>query len=355
MSTKKLAQLSFLLVFALFVLLFPSVCKSAIDSGLRLCRTSVLPVLFPFFVFTNLWSEFGLTVELSKKTERAISRLLRLPGCCSSAIVLGYLGGYPIGAQIISSLSEKELITKKQAEHCLMFCNNAGPGFILGIIGNGLFQDIRYGFILLSIHWISALIIGLLFRAKTATNSLPITTVTAPIQSIYSCVTKSVQKAGVITISVCTFIMFFSLFTGFLTHIFSDVLHSPFVSLALGSIELTNGIEMLNTNQSNVIWIFIATAILTGWGGICVHCQTLSILSNLPLSPKSYWIGKLLHAIFSGILAALVAPLLFPQEAILCNRIYLISIIALILACILFMISKKFLWKKGHPSYIIGP
>lgn len=355
MSTKKLAQLAFLLIFALLVLLFPSISNSAIDHGLRLCKTSVLPVLFPFFVLTNLWSEFGLTVELSKKTERIINRTFHLPGYCSSAMVLGYLGGYPIGAQIVSSLFKKEMITKKQAEHCLMFCNNAGPGFILGIIGNGLFQSIQYGFIMLLIHWTSSIIIGLLFRAKSAATAAPTAAVQSPTQSIYSSVTKSIQNAGTTTVSVCTFILFFSLFTGFLMHILSAVKHSPFVSLVLGFIELTNGIEILKTKQSHSIWIFISAAILTGWGGICVHCQTLSILSDLPLSSKQYWIGKCLHAIFSGILAVLVVPFLFPQESSLFNRIYRICIIVLILAFMLFVISKKFLWKKGHPSYIISP
>ena len=68
-----------------------------------------------------------------------------LPPQGASALVLGMLSGYPVGAQTAASLYASGQLTKEETERLLGFCSNAGPAFIFGMVG-GLFMDsIRAG------------------------------------------------------------------------------------------------------------------------------------------------------------------------------------------------------------------
>ena len=58
-------------------------------------------------------------------------------------------------------------IEKDEAEHLLSFCNNAGPSFILGVVGLGCFQSLRVGAILYTIHALSAGLVGMLLPLCT--------------------------------------------------------------------------------------------------------------------------------------------------------------------------------------------
>lgn len=69
-----------------------------------------------------------------------------------------------------------------------------------------------------------------------------------------------------------------------------------------GILEITGGIEQLASAslQQNLILPIVAT--LLGFGGLSVAMQVASIISHTDLSMKPYWIGKLLHGLFAGLL-----------------------------------------------------
>ena len=48
---------------------------------------------------------------------------------------------------------------------------------------------------------------------------------------------------------------------------------------------------------------------ITAWGGLCVHCQTLSVIGDL--SSRWHWAGKALQALFSLFLALAASCLLY--------------------------------------------
>ena len=55
-----------LLLFSVLLLSCPSAAQQAIQSGLSICRDAILPVLFPFFVVTELLISFGFTQFLEQ-------------------------------------------------------------------------------------------------------------------------------------------------------------------------------------------------------------------------------------------------------------------------------------------------
>ena len=68
---------------------------------------------------------------------------------------------------------------------------------------------------------------------------------------------------------------------------------------ALGFIELTGGVVRLGSSPSDFVW----AATLLGWGGLSVHGQTAAVLAGTGLRMDRYFLGKLLQAAVSAVLA----------------------------------------------------
>lgn len=132
------------------------VVAAAVSQGLTLCIQVLLPSLFPFFVLSNLLVLSSVIQRLTPLFCRPMEALFHLPGSCAPVLLLGAVGGYPVGAKTVSALYQQRLCTREEALGTLRFCNNAGPAFLIGSIGGGLLNDTRLGMRLLFIHLLSA-------------------------------------------------------------------------------------------------------------------------------------------------------------------------------------------------------
>ena len=126
-----------LLCATLSLMLYPQDSMSAAREGLKLCYNVIIPSLFPFFVLSALVVDLGVAGYIGRALEGLMRPLFNVPGACASAFVLGFVGGYPVGARTALSLYQKGMCTKTEAERLLSFCNNSGPAFILGVVGAG--------------------------------------------------------------------------------------------------------------------------------------------------------------------------------------------------------------------------
>lgn len=74
-----------------------------------------------------------------------------------------------------------------------------------------------------------------------------------------------------------------------------------FISLFSGFIEITTGLKMLSGLSDIPLNIRLAAiSAVLGWGGISVHMQIYSVISNTNLSIKPYLIGKFLQSLISA-------------------------------------------------------
>lgn len=294
-----------LLTAALF-LLCPEVVAAGAGRGLSLCVRSVLPALFPFFVLTDFWVRSGSAAQLSRAAEPVMERLFHLPGSAASAVLLGAVGGYPMGARTAAQLYQNGSLSRQDAEQALYFCNNAGPAFAVTVLGMCVFRSRLAGAVLYILHLLSALLVGLLLRPCSAPHAA---CKSAPImqQPLIPSLTEAIAQAGSTAVQVCSFILFFSILSGFL----------PDFPLWQGLLELTGGAESLAAASWTPVLKFAAAAFFLGFGGICVQLQSLSILRQAGLSSRSVCIGKLLQGLISCLLALLLGPLLpLPQSCL---------------------------------------
>ena len=96
--------------------------RGALD-GIDLCISVLIPSLFPFFVLSIM-----LTGALSGqviKCLQPVGAICKMPPGSESLLAIGFLGGYPVGAQSVSQLFQQGKLSTLQAMRLLGFCNNA--------------------------------------------------------------------------------------------------------------------------------------------------------------------------------------------------------------------------------------
>ena len=297
-----------LLLTAVSLLLLPGTAAAAAQSALNLCAGTLLPSLFPYFVLTELWVRLGIAGRMGRAAGPMMAPLFHLPGAAAPALLLGAVGGYPVGAQAVCSLYAQGLLTRQEAEDTLAFCNNAGPAFVLGVVGGGLFQSAAVGAILWAVHLGAALVIGVLLRPaqRPAAQAREAEIAAAPFRVAFP---QAVRQAGVSFFSVCLYVIFFSVVTALVTQLLpKTVTESGLYALLLGAVELTGGTALLRPFPAALR--FAAAAALLGFGGLCVQMQIQALLVREGLNGGKTLRGKALQALLSGAVALCLGPLL---------------------------------------------
>ena len=289
-----------LLCATLALMLYPQPAMEAARNGLELCGNVIIPSLLPFFVLSSLVVDLGLAGYLGRLLEKVMLPLFRVNGACASALALGFIGGYPVGARTAISLYQNGLCTRTEAQRLLAFCNNSNPVFLISVLGAGVFGSVRTGVWLWLIHVLSALLTGLVFRGSgKAAVRRPVAR-PAPFQAVrfVPALVGAVRSALSGMLSVCAFVVFFY------------VLARPLAALGgrpgpvlVGAVELFSLTPLLTADRFGLV----LAAGAAGWGGLSVLCQTLAVLEGSGLRLRNCLLGKAVQCAFSLLLAALLA------------------------------------------------
>lgn len=323
-----------LLSFTAALIAAPGEAIAGAKAGLTLCANVIIPSLFPFFVVASLVVDLGLAAYLGRALEPIMRPLFRVSGSCASAVALGFIGGYPVGARTALQLYQQGLCSKTEAERLLAFCNNSGPAFILGVVGAGVFGSGRVGLLLYFTHAAASLLVGLLFRfygGREPRRVSPPRSATFETVRASTAFTGAVIKSVTSTLNICAFVVFFSVILRLLTVGGILAAAARFLSLfgvgsqwaqrlLSGLLELSSGVTSLTGAGRQGVSM---AAFMLGWAGLSVHCQVLSFLGDSGLSPRTYLAGKLCHGLTAAALTAAVTrlfPLAAPVSAYLAEQ-----------------------------------
>lgn len=289
--------------FGLLLLILDS--KTAITGGkegVLLCIRTVIPALFPFFVISGFLCANITGINLS--ILRPVGKLLGIPHGSEPLLLLGFLGGYPVGAQNIYDAYRTKALADKDARRMLGFCNNAGPAFIFGMVA-GMFSKPYIPWVLWIVHIGSSLLTGALLpgRSKEICH--------LPERSTDSSFLKYMQKSILSMANVCGWVVLFRVLIAFGQRWFYWILPTELQVLITGLLDLTNGILILGA-FSNEALQFVMCSGLLAFGGICVSMQTISVTKEL--GTGYYFPGKILHTCFSVLLAGIIQRFLFPAH-----------------------------------------
>lgn len=292
--------------------------SEAVSAGLSLCVRVMIPSLFPFFVLSNLFVRRGYQQYAAAALRPLMGPLFGLPAEASGALVLGVVGGYPIGAATAFQLCDRGQLRETDTARLLAFCNNAGPGFIFGVAGLGLFGSAETGLLLYLTHLAAALLVGAALHLwkDTPGMAIPVTVwqdgeTEEPFALSF---VGAIRDAASAMLNVCAFLVFFSVILAFLRttpvwDIPARILETVFGlgedaarAAPDGFLELGHGVAALTGAACPRGAALSITAFMLGWGGLCVHCQAVSLCGERGIDMGPYFKGKFAQGILAAFL-----------------------------------------------------
>ncbi len=289
--------LSLLLIFVALVLsfLFADEISRFVKLGLKLCVSSIVGTVFPFIIITDIIYHFS---EIDRITpfKKIFEQVFKINGIGLRAFVAGAICGFPLGVKVATDLYYGGVITKEECERLIAFSNNTGPAFVISAVGSLMRGSLREGIILYFSMIISAIIVGyVLGIGKTASAidkqiSLP----------EYSFV-NSIKDAGINTLTICSFITFFSVIMGFLSYFLPPEIYitvAPFL-------EVGNAAKILSSKSLNPLLSLALTSFAISFSGISVMAQAKVFLGE-EIKMKKYTPAKILQGCISVLICLLL-------------------------------------------------
>jgi len=270
--------------------------------SIELWSTTILPSLFPFFILSDILIKYNITDYIPKWIKNIFYKLFKLSKYSLSIFFLSLISGFPSNARNTKQYYQNKLITKEEASNILAFTHFSNPIFILSTISVFFLHNALYGKIILISHYIGNIIIGLIFRNK---NNYP-TKINYTKDNIKS-QNFSIVLTNAITSSIDTLLLIFGTLTCFLilsSLIINYINLPPYESSILKCIlEITMGINSLSKLPINDIYKVIISTMAISFGGLSVHMQVISQISDTDISYIPFLIGRILHLTISGIIS----------------------------------------------------
>ena len=344
----------------------------AIRSGLIVCANVVIPSLFPFMVLSGLMAHTELGELLAKPLGPVCRYVFQLPPEAGSALLMSFIGGYPVGAKTIAALLEQGRMDERTARKMLCFCINAGPAFVIGTVGTALYSSAAIGACLLAAHLLASVLVG--FFISTGMEKGQLTAAKPRYLPLGTALVRSVTGAAQSMLGICAFVITFSAIGALLRH--TGVMPwlctalvkglpfgfgTPFYNALLGGmLEVTSG--CITAASLGGETAFILPAFLLSFGGFSVLFQAASAFEKLPMSFLLLLFSRLANACMAACLACplyryFIAELSmsasYAQPVIYATPKSLLMALCLIRMCSIVLLSAVIngISTKNHISY----
>ena len=294
------------------VLLKSNHVMSSVSFSLSLWTDNIFPSLFPFFVISNLLINCGFASFLGELLKPLMYHVFRIKGEASFVLVMSLLSGFPSSAKYTRELYDKGLINEQEASKLLTFTHFSNPLFILGTISIMFLNNKEVGLLILICHYISNLIIGLMFRnyyiSEKDNNKVSLKKAFNVMHAkrLESGKSMGLMISSALMNAINTLLLVLGVVTMFLiitTIIDQNVSLSPYnQSILNGTLEMTQGLKYVGLLPIPLKNKAILSAMFISFGGLSVHMQTVGMISDTKIKYLPFLIARILHASISSIL-----------------------------------------------------
>ena len=295
---KKILNFLLLILFVyitIYVFTNQNIIKTCVFNGINIWFYQILPNLFPMFILSNFLLNYGFAYYLAIIFEKPFRLLFKVNGISTYIFFMSMFSGFPSGAKYIKELYSDNLINKQEATKLLTFTHFASPLFIIGFIGSLI--GIKMALFTLFVHYSTNIIIGVIFRNYSDLNTKKITISQKPFGVVLN---NSIKNTIDTLLMILGTIIFFNIINSIIINTNLPILFKYIVNISL---EMTNAINYLK--EINCLNVMLIVMVLS-FGGICVHFQVLSIISDAKIKYQPYLLARLLHALISGMLVLFI-------------------------------------------------
>jgi len=288
------------------VLMNSKVVLNSVKISFSIWQNNIFPSLFPFFIIGNILISLKLPNIIGELLKNITYKLFKINKNGAFIIILSMLSGFPSSAKYIKEMHINGDLNEKEATKLLTFTHFSNPLFILGTVTLFL-NNYKLGIPILISHYIGNLFVGLLFRnyyvSKKDNTKINIKNSIKSIKlndSIGNILSNSISSAINTLLLILGTISVFLILTSLINSIFNfNIINKTIIN---GIFEMTQGLKYLkNINISTNIKGLIAVIFLS-FGGLSVHMQTLTIISDTKIKYFPYFISRIIHAFISTLI-----------------------------------------------------
>lgn len=282
----------------------------SVKFSFNIWENSIFPSLFPFFVIGNILIDLGFPKLLGTLLKDVMYKLFKINGTGAFIIILSILSGFPSSAKYTKELYLNGEINDKEATKLLTFTHFSNPLFILGTLSITFLNNKEIGICILISHYIGNLFIGLIFRnyyiSKKDTTKVSLKNAIISMNSSRTDKSFGQMLSNAITSSISTLLLILGTVTIFLvltTLINNNLSVSLYYKTIINGIfEMTQGLKYLSMLKIPLYKQALISVFFISFGGLSVHMQVLSIISDTKIKYFPYFISRILHASISTII-----------------------------------------------------
>ena len=270
----------------------------SVDFSLNVFKNNIFPSLFPFFVLSNILIKCGLPEFMGNLFKGIMNKVI--------------ISGNPANAKYTRELYKDGKINKYEATKILCFTCFSNPLFILGSVSILFLNNKEAGLLILICHYVGNLFIGLGMRGyHPSKKENDKTSLTKAIDEMHKKRISNKDSFGeVITNSLVSSINTLLLILGVITSclVLTTIidnnlnLNSVFQSVLNGFIEMTQGLKYISLEAIPLKLKCILTVMILSFGGLSVHMQIMSILSDTDIKYLPFLCARICHAVISSLL-----------------------------------------------------
>ncbi|MBQ9834569.1 MAG: hypothetical protein IJO33_05190 [Bacilli bacterium] len=269
-----------------YILIYNQKITLIIKDSTILWFNKVFPSLFPMFILNDLL--------LSYHIDYYICKIFKKNGLKYYVFIMSLLSGSPSSAYIIKRLYDDKIIDKYNANKLLSFTYFSSPLFLITML-SFLFTNKTTIIKIILIHYLSNFIISFFYKIET--NDKLSYKVTKDFGSNFA---NAINKA------INTLLMILGILTFYIiiSYIFIDIfnLNSITSSMIKGILEVTQGLTFLNELFINEKLKIILATLYINFGGLSIHSQIKSIISDTSINYKYFLKGRIFQTLISLIL-----------------------------------------------------
>lgn len=274
---------------------YNSILNTSVIDAVNLWITKVFPSLFIMFIINDIIINTNILNNLTKIINPIFNKIFNTTGNSSEVFLLSIFSGTPSSAFIIKEMFANNKITLESANKLISFTYFSNPLFLYNILNATFNKYITFKIIL--IHYLSNLMIGLFFRKTNYENNNCLKDNNNANRNIFLLLPNSIKKSINTLLMILGTITFYMIITNIIINIFN--IPPIFDILIKGILEITQSLNILNTLKiTSTIKEIIALAIIS-FGGLSIHTQVVSLISDTKISYKNFFIGRILHVLIS--------------------------------------------------------